>query len=140
MTRDDVLAVLERRSDTLARRDWTAFRNVYADDARLHSPLAGSVQGRDAVVTATEAFLSAFPDAVVAEEPTLVDGDRAVILAEVTGTHVGAIMGLPPSGRAFRFLLAIIFVLRDGFIVEERRVYDFTGLLIQIGVLKAKPA
>ena len=51
MTRDDVLAVLARRSDTLARRDWAAFRKVYAEDARLHSPLAGSVQGRDAVVT-----------------------------------------------------------------------------------------
>ena len=49
-------------------------------------------------------------------------------------------MGLPPTGRAFRFLAAFVFILRDGRIVEERRVYDFTGLLIQIGVLKAKPA
>jgi len=24
-------------------------------------------------------------------------------------------------------------------IVEERRIYDFTGLLVQVGVLKAKP-
>jgi|SoiMethySBSTD1v2_1073268.scaffolds.fasta_scaffold716252_2 steroid delta-isomerase-like uncharacterized protein len=140
MTRDDVLAVLARRSDTLARRDWAAFRKVYAEDARLHSPLAGSVQGRDAVVTATESFLTAFPDAVVTEEPALVDDGRAVILGDVTGTHIGGIMGLPPTGRAFRFSLAMVFHFRDGFIVEERRVYDFTGLLVQIGVLKAKPA
>jgi hypothetical protein len=29
--------------------------------------------------------------------------------------------------------------LENGRIVHERRIYDFTGLLLQIGVLKAKP-
>ena len=28
---------------------------------------------------------------------------------------------------------------KNGLIARERRIYDFTGLLIQIGVLKAKP-
>jgi hypothetical protein len=32
------------------------------------------------------------------------------------------------------------YQLEHGKIVRERRVYDFTGLLLQIGVLKAKPA
>jgi hypothetical protein len=27
----------------------------------------------------------------------------------------------------------------DGLIAHERRVYDFTGLLIQLGVLRSKP-
>jgi len=26
------------------------------------------------------------------------------------------------------------------FHVRERRIYDFTGMLVQVGVLKAKPA
>jgi len=140
MTRDDVLAVLERRNDIMARRDMIAFRELYAENAHVHSPLAGSVSGPEAIAAATDAFFVAFPDAVVVNEPAIVDGDRAVIIGEVSGTHHGGIMGLPPSGRAFRFLIAQAFVLRDQRIVEERRVYDFTGLLVQIGVLKAKPA
>jgi hypothetical protein len=32
-----------------------------------------------------------------------------------------------------------LFTMRDGRIAHERRYYDFTGLLIQIGILKAKP-
>jgi hypothetical protein len=28
----------------------------------------------------------------------------------------------------------------DGLIEHERRIYDFTGLLVQLGVLRAKPA
>jgi predicted ester cyclase len=140
MTRDDVLAVLAKRYDAITRRDMIAYRTLYAEDARLHSPLAGHVQGPDAIVVATESFFSAFPDVVISDEPPLIDGDRAFIIAEVTGTHNGTIMGLAPSGRAFRFPLAIAFRFRDGLIVDERRVYDFTGLLVQIGVLKAKPA
>jgi hypothetical protein len=30
--------------------------------------------------------------------------------------------------------------MADGLIVHERRYYDFTGLLIQIGILRGKPA
>jgi len=30
-------------------------------------------------------------------------------------------------------------MVTDRQIAHERRIYDFTGLLIQIGVLKAKP-
>jgi len=139
MTRDEVVAVLARRVETFATQDWRAFRELYAHDARLSSPLAGVVEGPDAIVAGTEAFVTAFPDAVVISEPPIVDGDRAVIIGEVSGTHVGTIMGLPPSGRAFRLVGTFVFVLRDGLIVDERRIYDFTGLLIQIGVLKAKP-
>jgi steroid delta-isomerase-like uncharacterized protein len=140
MTRDDVVAVLERQQGAMDRRDWATFRTLYAEDARVESPLGGSMQGPDAIVNGTDAFFSAFPDAVILRQPVIVDGNRAVVMAEVTGTQLGAIMGLPPSGRAFRLPTTFVFVLRDGLIVEERRIYDFTGLLIQIGVLKAKPA
>jgi hypothetical protein len=32
------------------------------------------------------------------------------------------------------------YELKHGRIVRERRIYDFTGMLVQIGILKAKPA
>jgi steroid delta-isomerase-like uncharacterized protein len=140
MTHDEILILLARRREAFNARDMTAVGALYAETARLDSPLAGSVQGREAIVRATEAFFVAFPDAVIVEEAPIVDAARAVVVAEVTGTHVGAILGLPPSGRPFRFLLAFVLDLGDQAIVHERRIYDFTGLLVQIGVLKAKPA
>ncbi len=33
-----------------------------------------------------------------------------------------------------------IYTFKNGEIQHERRVSDFTGLLVQIGVLKARPA
>jgi hypothetical protein len=49
-------------------------------------------------------------------------------------------MGLPPSGRQFRFRAVFLLRVGDGLVVEEQRIYDFTGLLVQIGALKAKIA
>ncbi len=140
MSREDVLAVIAQRNDALTRRDADAMGALYAPGVKLESPLAGSATGREAVVRASEGFFAAFPDATIVPEPPIVDGDRATIVAEVTGRHIGTFMGLPPSGRAFRFALVAVLVIRDRQIVEERRIYDFTGFLVQIGVLKAKPA
>ena len=49
-------------------------------------------------------------------------------------------MGLAPTGKPFRIPIVYLFTFDDRFIVHERRIYDFTGMLVQIGVLKAKPA
>ena len=49
-------------------------------------------------------------------------------------------MGMEPTGRAVKTSIAFLYELRDGLIVTEHRIYDFTGVLIQIGMLKAKPS
>jgi hypothetical protein len=33
----------------------------------------------------------------------------------------------------------LVFEFRDGKVAVEKRLYDFTGLLIQMGVIRAKP-
>ena len=73
------------------------------------------------------AWFRAFPDFTWSGEAPLVDGHRVAQMATVSGTDTGGFMGLPPTGKAFRF-------------VHERRIYDFTGFLVQIGMLRAKPA
>ena len=47
---------------------------------------------------------------------------------------------MPPTGRHVTIPVVFLYEFKDGKIVRDRRVYDFTGLLIQIGTLKAKPA
>ena len=55
-------------------------------------------------------------------------------------THRGDFMGIPGTGRRVEFDCVLILDFQDGKIQRERRVYDFTGMLIQIGVLRGKPA
>jgi hypothetical protein len=48
-------------------------------------------------------------------------------------------MGVSASGKPFHLTVAFLYELKDRRIVRERRIYDFTGLLVQVGLLKAKP-
>jgi predicted ester cyclase len=73
-------------------------------------------------------------------ELPIVDGERVAQVATVTGTDTGGFMGLPPTGKKFSLPMVFLFTIRNGLIQHERRMYDFTGLMIQLGVLKAKPA
>ena len=50
-------------------------------------------------------------------------------------------MGFQGTGRRCSFEGVSLFELSaDGLIAAERRVYDFTGLLAQLGVLRVRPA
>jgi len=52
---------------------------------------------------------------------------------------VGELFGVAPTQRRFRVQGVLVFEFRDGKIAVERRLYDFTSLLVQVGVLKTKP-
>ena len=140
MTRDDIMALLARRHDAIVRRDAAGLMANYAEDAVVESPVAGIVKGREANEQVYRAFWTAFPDRVDHIEEPIVDGDRAAQFVTITGTDLGGFMGLAPTGKPFRIPIVFLFTFDDRHIVHERRIYDFTGMLVQIGILKAKPA
>jgi steroid delta-isomerase-like uncharacterized protein len=140
MTRDEILQLFERRREDWSRHDAAALAADHGEACKVESPAAGILSGRNAIEGVYRGWFAAFPDLELVTDEVLIDGDRAALAATVTGTHVGEFLGLPPSGRRFKFRAMFMFVLRDGLIVHERRIYDFTGLLVQIGVLKTRPA
>lgn len=124
----------------LTRRDIRALADLYAEHAVVESPLAGTVSGRDAAVSAFQGLFGAFPDMRWSFEPPIADGNRVALIADVTGSHSGTFMGLAPTGRPYHFGIVFLLEMQDQRIVRDRRIYDFTGFLVQVGALKAKPA
>lgn len=140
MTREDIVAMFARRQEALARLDAQALAADHTDDSVLESPFAGKpATGREAIAAVYESYFKAFKDISFTQEDLLVDGDRVALIERVSGTDTGGVMGMQPSGRKISYQIAILYELRDGQIARERRVYDFTGVLLQIGALKAKP-
>jgi predicted ester cyclase len=101
--------------------------------------MAGTVHGAAAVAQVWMAWFAAFPDVAIVTEDLLIEDDRAVWLIRMSGTDTGGFMGLPPTNKPFTVPVVLTYTLKDGKVVYERRIYDFTGMLIQIGVHKAKP-
>ena len=140
MTRDEIVAFFERRQDLYDDFDAAALAADYAEDAVIDSPFAGVHTGRAAAEQAYRAVFGAFLDRKMKTESLLIDGDRVARVVTMEGTNIGELMGLAPTGKPFRFTAVFLYELKDRRIVRERRIYDFTGLLVQVGVLKAKPA
>jgi steroid delta-isomerase-like uncharacterized protein len=139
MTRDDAQQFFDRRVDAWRRRDVEALMLAHTDDCVLESPIAGKVTGRPAIENVYRAFVTSFPDLTIENPGLIVDGDRAVQTVTFSGTNTGGFMGMAPTGKRFSFAAVLICTLRDGQIAHEKRIYDFTGFLLEIGVLKAKP-
>jgi steroid delta-isomerase-like uncharacterized protein len=139
MTRDDAQQFFDRRVDAWRRRDVEALMLAHTDDCVLESPIAGKVTGRPAIENVYRAFVTSFPDLTIENPGLIVDGDRAVQTVTFSGTNTGGFMGMAPTGKRFSFAAVLICTFRDGQIAHEKRIYDFTGFLLEIGVLKAKP-
>ena len=140
MTRDEMVAFFARRQEALRRLDAATLASLHAEDGVLESPLAGGVaEGREAIEQVYRTFFTSFSTATFEQEQLVIDGDKAAMLLHIHGTNSGGIMGVPATDRPFSVQMVMLCELKDGFITRERRVYDFTGLLLQVGALKAKP-
>jgi steroid delta-isomerase-like uncharacterized protein len=140
MSRDEIAAFIDRRARGWNALDAHALALDHAEDGVVESPLAGgTASGRDAIEKLYATFFHAFTDFKLEKQDLLIEGNRAALFANASGTDRGGFMGMPATGRAVRLPIVFLYELRDHLIVHERRIYDFTGLLVQVGVLRAKP-
>ena len=140
MTRDDIVSLFERRQKDFERLDVAALVADHAPDGTMESPMAGVVTGRAAIEEVYRTWIRAFRDLKVETVQLLIDGDNIAQVGTIAGSDTGGFMGLPPSGRALRFPIVMLFTMRGDKIDRLRTVYDFTGVLVQLGVLKARPS
>jgi steroid delta-isomerase-like uncharacterized protein len=137
MTRDVISALFERRRAAYAAQDAAALARDYAEDCVVESPSGGIHHGPAAAERVIRSIFDAL-DAKIHQE-LLIDGDSVAELVQFEGTDGGQFLGLPPTGKSFRVPCVLLYTLKDGKITHERRVYDFTGMLVQMGLLKTKP-
>jgi steroid delta-isomerase-like uncharacterized protein len=139
MSREQIVAVLNVIQRAWNSRDPVALTAAHTEDGVVFSPIFGEVHGRAAIEKTYRDQILAFGDWTFEPQELIVDGDRAAQLFVVTATHTAEIFGMAATHRRFKIQGVLVFEFRDGKVAVERRLYDFTGLLIQVGVIKAKP-
>ena len=141
MTREQLQGIAERYIELWRRRDPAGIAQCHAADGVAESPTYATLRGRQAIEDASRAFSTSFPDATHEVDAILVDPPRFAIFTTVNATHVNEFFGMPGTNRHIEFRNArLMEVTEQGLIKHERRIYDFTGLLVQVGILRAKPA
>jgi steroid delta-isomerase-like uncharacterized protein len=139
MTRAEIVAFFDARQAAYDNFDAAALASDYADACVVDSPTGGTHTGRTAVQKVLQAVFDAFLDMKIRTDSLVIDGDRVAQAMSIEGTNMGGFLGLSASGKPFRLTAVFLYELKDRQIVRERRIYDFTGMLTQIGVLKTKP-
>jgi steroid delta-isomerase-like uncharacterized protein len=140
MERKEIEAVVAEWIEAWKRRDPVALTVPYSEGAVYESMLAGTIHGHAAIESLYRSWFSAFPDMEFEVESRLIDQTQAAVFWSQRGRHVGEFCGLAGTGRSFVLHGVFLMTLQDGRITSMQSLYDFTGLLLQIGVLKAKPA
>jgi len=139
MKRKEIEAVLAEWVQAWKRRDAVALAAPYSEDAVYKSALAGKIQGHAEIESLYRSWFSAFPDMEFQLEARLIDRTEAAVIWSQRGRHMGDFCGLAGTGRSFVIQGVSLMNFRGGRIASMLSLYDFTGLLVQIGVLKAKP-
>ena len=80
----------------------------------------------------TQVFRPAFPDVKVIIHDQFAEGDTVVTRKSYQGTHKGAFLGMPGTGKAINLAVIDIIKLCDGKYVEHWGSADMFGLMQQL--------
>jgi predicted ester cyclase len=143
--KDDNVAIVWRMfEDGMGGGDLDAAVRNYAPSLICHNPvlkdmpfLPGGTEGMKALMAATRA---AFPDMTCTVETIVANADQVALMYSWTGTHLGTLGAVAPTGRTVTATGAILCRLEPGTIVEQWDIDDRLGVMQQMGMVPVPEA
>jgi steroid delta-isomerase-like uncharacterized protein len=98
-------------------------------------PLPGQRQGRDGLKEVLGMMRAAFPDIHWVPEEMVAEGDTVVTRFTWSGTHRGAFLGVPATGKRVSVKGIVIDQLLNGKMSKSRILMDSLGMMQQLGAI-----
>ncbi|MGB8215358.1 MAG: ester cyclase [Anaerolineales bacterium] len=111
---------------------------VFTQDYLGHLPIM-TVQGPQEFKNLVKVYLAAFPDVHLSVEDAFGVDDRVTVRWISRGTHMGPMMGIPPSQHKIEVMGISIFRMAEGRVAEEWEGFDTLGMMQQLGAAGAAP-
>lgn len=137
MTSDNGM-IVERTFAVLDGQRWDELRERLPANVRAH--LGGQDLDREGWIGFSQAFFGAFPDGRHEHDAVHTHGDHVTVTGTFRGTHRGAFMGVPASGRPIALPYVALLRVDGGRVAEMWAQFDSAGLLAQIGALPSPDA
>lgn len=120
--------------------DLSVIDEFVAADLIDHTAPPHLQQGNQSLKELALIWRRAFPDLKVTVQDIVAEGDLVVIAWSGGGTHLGDLMGIPPTGKT-GYMSGITFNrMEDGRIAERWGNNDQVGLFAQLGLLPGPAA
>jgi glyoxylase-like metal-dependent hydrolase (beta-lactamase superfamily II)/predicted ester cyclase len=123
--------------DALARRDVEAMAALWAPDGVDHIASEVDAVGPNGVREYFTSLFAAFPDLAVTVRSTVADGDREAVHWTATGTHLGPLWGVEPTGARVEFEGIDLLQVHGGLLVRNDAVADSLSVARQLGIVPA---
>lgn len=133
MSKEHILGVVHRVVDQIIHaKNLALIDELYTIDYVGHQIPAPLPQSREGQKLFVGAFLAAFPDLRLTFEDELVDGNRVAGRGYITGTHLGELRGIAPTGKKVKVEFMDVWRIDGSRIAEYWGVVDFAGLVQQL--------
>lgn len=120
--------------DTLNRHDPTPLKQFWTADTVERFP-DRTCRGPEEIASYFEDVFAAMPDFHMEVIAVAEQGDDVFVHWRFTGTHLGRLMGLAPTGKKVEIDGMDHFVVRDGAVVSNFVVFDQMQYALQLGML-----
>jgi steroid delta-isomerase-like uncharacterized protein len=100
-----------------------------------HGALPGQAPGLEGAKQKWAMYIAAVPDLHGTVEDMLAEGDEVAARWTAEGTHQGELLGVPATGKRFRFTGISICRLAEGKMAEQFEQWDRLDLMQQLGVI-----
>ncbi len=128
-------AVVNEWIEAWNSQDLAAARDLLMPDYQRHDANLPDLDGAQAGVDFITSIANGFPDVHLQIEQLVVQDGLVAARLTARGTHQGAFMGIPPTGREVTIEVMDIYRLAGDKIAEEWAVMNTMGLLQQIGAI-----
>ena len=113
---------------------------IFAKDCVTHQlqsgvPSDAVPRGPQAIKEHVTGWIASFPDLHFTVEQMLSEDDRVVMQLLMEGTHRGAWLGIPASGKKMQIRMFTVHRVVQGKIVEDWVLVESLGFFQQLGVV-----
>lgn len=135
MTLESNKSLVHQFAECINAKDLDGALSLLSPNFVEHAPAVGMPSGVEAARAWFTTLFAGFPDHHATTLDTIAEGDKVVVRMQSEGTHNGAFMGIPPTGRRAQWTFIDIHRIADGKIVEHWVEVDQFGLMQQLGLV-----
>lgn len=139
MSTEDNKALVQRvMQEAMNKGNLSIVDQLVATEYVYRAPGSSELHGPEGMKQNVMLYRTAFPDVHLSIDRLIAEDDTVVVCWTGSGTHNGALMGIPPT-RKYVSNIKGITVARctAGKMVESTDVFDMLGILQQIGAVPA---
>ena len=116
--------------------DFNKMEEIIAPDYINHNPSTPNPSpGPEGLKPIISSMRNGIPDLCYTIKDAVITADKVVVRVSVTGTHLGNLFGIPPTGKAIAIEQINIERIKSGKIVEHWRITEELKMMQQLGLV-----